>query len=47
VRGAVCAGEDREHGSVSSHAVRKLKDEIDARMSGKIDVYREEERETQ
>ena len=47
VRGAVCAGNDREHGSVSASAVRKLKDEIDARMSGKIDVYKEEEKEVQ
>lgn len=39
VRGAVCARGDREAGTVDSSAVAHLKDEIQQRLTGKIDVF--------
>jgi len=39
VRGAVCTNEDREEGKIAASAVSAFKAELEARMSGKIDVF--------
>ncbi|MEM3670222.1 MAG: (5-formylfuran-3-yl)methyl phosphate synthase [Thermoprotei archaeon] len=39
VRGAVCTDNDRYAGRVTASAVRKVKDELELRVSGKLNVF--------
>ncbi len=39
VRGAACSDGDRYGGKIASSAVRRLKDELERRISGELDVY--------
>ncbi|MDE1819421.1 MAG: (5-formylfuran-3-yl)methyl phosphate synthase [Euryarchaeota archaeon] len=41
VRGAVCANGDREKGAVAASAVARLRTELDARLTGRVEVYSE------
>ena len=41
VRGAVCTRGDREAGNVAASAVAALRDELQQRLTGKIDVFAE------
>ncbi len=47
VRGAVCTNNDREGGKVAASAVTNVKDEMNKRLKGEIDVYSQKEQNEQ